>query len=225
MGLTKLGRRAWARAEVAGGEQAVVSGRSGLAHLDAMSTRKREIICSLASSFARRGYHAVGMRELAQTIGLNQGTLYHHFPSKDHALLAVCLIGQDETHRIVVEIVNETRDFSDRITLLFERYLEGLDKVGDFIDVFANQRDALPAELEAPLRAGWRKTRQLYLQIFDDALADGAISSKIDRSSAVLMLVGVYRMTNMLHRMGRRREIGPFIDVAVRVLLDGFRRH
>lgn len=189
-----------------------------------MSTRKREIICSLASSFATRGYHAIGMRELAQAVGLNQGTLYHHFPSKNHALLAVCLVGQDETHRIVREVIDETRDFSDRIHLLFDRYLQSLESLGDFIDVFANQRDALPRELAGPLRTGWRNTRQLYLQIFDDALADGAISDEVDRNSAVLMLVGVYRMTNMLHRTGRQQEMRPFIDVATRVLLDGFRR-
>ena len=142
-------------------EDVAVLGLSGKDRLDAMSERKRTIICSLASSFAKRGYHAVGMRELAQEVGLNQGTLYYYFPSKNHALLAVCLVGQDETYGIVSNVLSETRDFSHRIMILFDRYLDSLDGLGDFIDVFANQRDALPKDLAQPLRSGWRKTREL----------------------------------------------------------------
>src|SRR6218665_2554157 len=195
---------------------------SGMALLGVMSDRKREIIRSLASSFATRGYHAVGMRELAQAVGLNQGTLYHYFSSKNHALLAVCLVGQDETHGIVAAVLEETEDFSERIRLLFDRYLHSLDTLGDFIDVFANQRGAVPHELSEPLRSGWAKTRELYRRIFDEAAEDGAIAKGTDANSAILMLVGVYRMTNMLHRTKRKAEIKPFIDLAVSVLINGF---
>lgn len=199
-----------------------ISHLSGADHLAGMSERKREIIRSLAASFATRGYHGVGMRELAQGVGLNQGTLYYYFPSKNHALLAVCLVGQDETHNIVANVVRETRDFPQRVRLLFEQYLVSLEELGDFIDVFANQRDLLPRDLAGPLRTGWRKTRELYRQIFDDAAADGAIPADTDRDSAILMLVGVYRMANMLHRTKRKQEMRPFVDLAVHVLLDGF---
>jgi len=57
----------------------------GAAMVAGMSKRKRGVVASMAAAFAARGYHAVGMRELAQDLGLNQGTLHHHFPSRDHA--------------------------------------------------------------------------------------------------------------------------------------------
>lgn len=202
----------------------VVSDSCGMAHLDAMSERKREITCSLASSFATRGYHAVGMRELAQSVGLNQGTLYYYFPSKNHALLAVCLVGQAETHAIVAGVINDEKDFAGRIRLLFDRYLTSLEELGDFIDVFANQRDVLPRDIAEPLRSGWKSTRALYRQIFDEAIDEGALAPDTDSESAILMLVGVYRMTNMLHRTKRKQEIRPFIDLAVPVLLKGLLR-
>jgi AcrR family transcriptional regulator len=37
--------------------------------------------------FASKGFGQVGMRELATCLGLAPGSLYHHFPSKQHLLL------------------------------------------------------------------------------------------------------------------------------------------
>ncbi|PQP03834.1 MULTISPECIES: TetR/AcrR family transcriptional regulator [Pseudomonas] len=37
--------------------------------------------------FASKGFGQVGMRELATCLGLTPGSLYHHYPSKQHLLL------------------------------------------------------------------------------------------------------------------------------------------
>ncbi|KAB0495571.1 TetR/AcrR family transcriptional regulator [Pseudomonas vancouverensis] len=37
--------------------------------------------------FANKGFGQVGMRELATCLGLSPGSLYHHYPSKQHLLL------------------------------------------------------------------------------------------------------------------------------------------
>lgn len=37
--------------------------------------------------FASKGFGQVGMRELATSLGLTPGSLYHHYPSKQHLLL------------------------------------------------------------------------------------------------------------------------------------------
>jgi AcrR family transcriptional regulator len=39
--------------------------------------------------FAEKGFGQVGMRELASHVGLSVGSLYHHYPSKQHLLLDV----------------------------------------------------------------------------------------------------------------------------------------
>ena len=43
--------------------------------------------------FASKGFGQVGMRELATCLGLAPGSLYHHYPRKQHLLLD--LIGLD----------------------------------------------------------------------------------------------------------------------------------
>ena len=44
----------------------------------------RDIVLEL---FASKGFGQVGMRELATCLGLSPGSLYHHYPSKQHLLL------------------------------------------------------------------------------------------------------------------------------------------
>lgn len=39
--------------------------------------------------FASKGFNQVGMRELAASVGMAPGSLYHHYPSKQHLLLDI----------------------------------------------------------------------------------------------------------------------------------------
>lgn len=196
---------------------------SRYAEVQKMSRRKWEVMSSIAALFASRGYHGVGMRELAQELGLNPGTLYHYFPSKDHALLAICLIGQAETHGNIVHALERDSAFPARIDTLFENHLSSLERVGDFIDVFSSQRDQVPPELAGPLLEGWTKTRALFWKLFEDAIAQGEIPADISPRDAVRVLLGIYRGANLLHRSGRTGEIRDFLGLAVRIFLNGIR--
>ena len=43
---------------------------------------KKEILAKTIPLFARRGYDGVSMRQIAREVGINAGSLYHHFPDK-----------------------------------------------------------------------------------------------------------------------------------------------
>ena len=47
-----------------------------------VSESRAKILDVAESLFARRGYAGVGMREVAQGVGLGKSSLFHHFPSK-----------------------------------------------------------------------------------------------------------------------------------------------
>jgi AcrR family transcriptional regulator len=64
---------------------------------------RREAILEAATAlFAESGYHAVGMRAIADAVGVRSSSLYHHFPSKQ-ALLAA--IASEATHEFVTSYV------------------------------------------------------------------------------------------------------------------------
>lgn len=51
--------------------------------------RRRQILDAALELFAQRGFHTVGIGEIAQRVGITQAGLLHHYPSKAALLLAV----------------------------------------------------------------------------------------------------------------------------------------
>jgi AcrR family transcriptional regulator len=48
-----------------------------------------DILSRAATLFSRRGYHAVGIRDLAEAVGLSTSTLYHYYATKQDILFAI----------------------------------------------------------------------------------------------------------------------------------------
>ncbi|WP_051807471.1 TetR/AcrR family transcriptional regulator [Actinoplanes subtropicus] len=51
--------------------------------------KRAQILISAAERFAAGGYHRTPMAQIAADVGLTEGGLLYHFPSKKHLLLAV----------------------------------------------------------------------------------------------------------------------------------------
>jgi AcrR family transcriptional regulator len=48
-----------------------------------------DILARAAALFSERGYHAVGIRDLAESVGLSTSTLYHYYRTKQDILFAI----------------------------------------------------------------------------------------------------------------------------------------
>jgi AcrR family transcriptional regulator len=62
-------------------------GAEGVA--DTGEPTERRIVDAATRLFGERGYHAVGMRELADAVGLRPASLYNHYGSKVELLFAI----------------------------------------------------------------------------------------------------------------------------------------
>lgn len=55
-------------------------------------TRRDEIVTAAAKFFAESGYHTVGMRDVAEAVGIRGASLYNHFGSKEEILYQIALL-------------------------------------------------------------------------------------------------------------------------------------
>lgn len=62
----------------------VADPRDGAAH-----SRRDAIVAQARDLFLSRGYAAISMQQIADGVGINKATLYHHFRDKDDLFLAV----------------------------------------------------------------------------------------------------------------------------------------
>ena len=61
--------------------------------------RRLEILNSAFSLFAASGYHGVSVRQIAKSIGMTTGMLYHYFPSKPGVVYISCQCTTAKTNR------------------------------------------------------------------------------------------------------------------------------
>ena len=58
--------------------------------------QKQLAIRSAASVFAEKGFHGASTKDIAERMGIKQGSLYYYFKSKEDALGEVCLYGIED---------------------------------------------------------------------------------------------------------------------------------
>jgi len=121
------------------------------------SERTREaILAAAARLFRYEGYHATTMRDIAQEAGIEAGSIYYHFHSKDQILSEVLELGVRQLYKTVSEIVRlattNSEDFRKTFKLLIETHLDYLLTDSDFTSANIRNYPMLSEETRAPHR-------------------------------------------------------------------------
>jgi AcrR family transcriptional regulator len=125
--------------------------------------------------FSEYGFHGSSIRQVAAEVGINPATLYAHYPSKEHILAELVLVGHRELdRRLRAALASAPPAPTARLAALVrEHALIHCDY--PLLAVVANtELHALSAEAAAPalqLRAGCRR-------LLADILTDGAAAGE-----------------------------------------------
>ncbi|RXF70799.1 TetR/AcrR family transcriptional regulator [Hansschlegelia zhihuaiae] len=134
-------------------------------------TRARIEAAALAL-FAERGVDGVSVRDIAQRVGVTEGALYRHFPSKDGLARALFLSRYGRLAREIEAIRAERADFPGRLEALVRMFAEAFDEdPAGFAYVLVSQHEHL-RDLEA---ASSDNAVEALGRVFSDAMASGEI--------------------------------------------------
>lgn len=183
--------------------------------------RRREILLSASRAYRERGFHATGMREIAQAAGMTAGNLYHYFAGKE-ALLAFC---QEESARRL----NELAAWVEAQPLRADARLHALI-VGHVLVLNEGLPGSL-AHLEVESLEGEGRRRVVALRDrYEEALRgilregmDARVLRRADLKLTALAILGAINWTVKWFRPGGKssaREVGEhFAEQLVRGLL------
>lgn len=134
------------------------------------SPDKRERILKAAIRvFARKGFYATRVSEIAKAAGVADGTIYLYFENKDHVLVSIF---QDRIGRLIQvlrEEVEQCTTVEDRIRRIVEiqlGLLEGQRDLAEVVTVNLRQSTRLLKQYAAPMFAQ-------YLDIVAGVISDG----------------------------------------------------
>ncbi len=161
--------------------------------------RRQEILLVAADLFARRGYDAVGVRQIADAAGILGGSLYHHFPSKRDLYVEVHSAAlANAGRRMEAEIANLT-DPWERLEAACRVHLDVQVDPESVTLPMMSDISAMTSDMRKDLVGARDKFESIYKQLIADLPLDPAI----DRSIYRLSLVSLINAVPVWYRTGR----------------------
>lgn len=159
--------------------------------------RRQRAVYQAAKVFARRGYDQTTMQELASTMGLATGALYHYFGAKEQLLRAVC----DQLMEPLLERarVLSAADAAPREQLreLVRMWVAHVVEHRDHMLVFQQERHVIESgQSWRAVRASRKAFERLVSELLEQALAADGHESRL----ALLALLGMVNHTAQWYR-------------------------
>ncbi|MCF8466897.1 MAG: TetR/AcrR family transcriptional regulator [Sneathiella sp.] len=182
------------------------------------------ILAAAARLFREQGYTASTLRKIATKAGIEAGSIYYHFNSKDEILDEVLDLGL----RQIFEAVKKTRGdceargegFREIFAAMVQTHLTYLLQASDFTSSNIRNFSMLPGEM----RERHRPLRRAYADEWDDAfakaLAEGSIRSDIRVVPLRQFVIGALNWTVEWFDASRY-SIAVFSRKAAELILDG----
>lgn len=185
--------------------------------------RHREIIDAAAAEFSEKGYHGASTRAIAERIGMQQGSLYYHFRSKDAALEEVCRIGVQDFVRGLQAIVASEVAVEEKLRRAVANHLEPLRERRDYVRTFLFSRHNLPRDLRTEVWALTREYERLLESLLQDGVASGALRPDLDCRLAMQAFIGMCNAASVSHRPSRSQSLDDYIAAFADIILSGVR--
>jgi AcrR family transcriptional regulator len=156
-------------------------------------SRREEILDVFAEQVAARGYDAVSIREVAESVGLSKGTVIHHFGAKDKMLTEVharYMQRRLAEARLALGALETPSEQLSGIVLLNLQAMH-LDRAATI--AFAREIVRFASE---PVMEDVRKMRREYSGMLRDVLRRGMEAGDFRREDATMVSLQIFGMLN-----------------------------
>lgn len=184
--------------------------------------QRQAAIRSAAAVFADKGFHGSSTRDIAEHLGIKQGSLYYYFKSKEEALGEVCLFGiRDYVHRMD-SIAASEQPFEAKLMATVTSHLTSYREKNEAFKVYNDERLYLPENKRKTLKELGSGYRRLLERIFRDGVEEGALRDSIDCHFAAQAVIGICNAWGDLIVRDPDLDIFDVIQKTTDVLLNGF---
>jgi len=152
--------------------------------------RRGELLDAAESLYAKHGWEAVTMDQVARTARLSRALVYVYFRDRDDLLFAIGERGMKVLHRrfaAALETPGTGRDKVDAIGRAYMGYAIEFPHFFDFTSRFQHHEvSAAASSNEAACQQAGRTVMDLVVQGIEAGVADGSISAELAREPRLL---------------------------------------
>jgi AcrR family transcriptional regulator len=179
-------------------------------------------IKAAAAVFAEKGFHGASTRDIAERMGIKQGSLYYYFSSKEEALGEVCLFGIEDYVRRMERIAKSDQPFEAKLMATLTSHLSSYREKNEALKVYNDERLYLPEEKRKHLKQLGSGYRQLLEGIFEEGIRQGVIRDSIDCHFAAQAVIGICNAWGDIIVRDQELDIFDVIQKCTDLLLNGF---
>lgn len=160
--------------------------------------RRQRAVYQAAKLFARNGYDQTTMQELASTMGLATGALYHYFGAKEQLLRAICDQLMEPLLQRAQAMTTADGAPAEQLRALVRMWVAHVVEHRDHMLVFQQERHVIES---GPSWRGVRVSRKAFERLVAELL-DGALAGEAANRNrlTLLALLGMVNHTAQWYR-------------------------
>ncbi len=185
-----------------------------------MSARREELTRIAARLFAEQGYQGTSLADLAEALGVQKASLYHHIASKEDLLWEVAWEGAEAFHA-GLDGVPAAAPASERIRLALRAHLGVVGQQLDVATVFVREWRYLSDERRGRFLAERRRYEERIRELFRAGVEESQLRTDLDVSTAALLFLSAANWAYTWLRPGAPTD--ELADRLYAALLDGMR--
>jgi AcrR family transcriptional regulator len=190
-----------------------------------VSERREAILAIAAEMFARKGFAATTVREIADEAGILSGSLYHHFDSKESMIDEIISAFIDEMVTSYREIIDATDDPLATLQSLIRRAFDALLPNRAALTVAQNESHYLQQfERFSYLQESYAEIERLWTSVLQRGIDAGVFRSDLDTKLVYLFMRDAIWVTVRWYQPGGRYTIDELADTYTAIALDGIRQ-
>lgn len=186
--------------------------------------RRADEILEVASRlFYEHGYQGVSTRALAQAAGIQGGSLYHHFASKEEILYRITQYGSREFFAELLPHLAGDGSFAGRLERFVRAYvLRSWERRYPIAVLFREMGNLSPGHFEE-LRTVRRRFQQTFQRFLAEGVAAGELSVPDPKLAGIAVLDMLNGVDHWMRNSGRLgiREVADTYAVLVRQMVQG----
>jgi TetR/AcrR family transcriptional regulator, cholesterol catabolism regulator len=190
-----------------------------------MQTEPREdqVRAAALRLFRAKGYHATSMRDIADEVGINKGSLYSYIRSKEDLLIPVFERAMGVLlEQIEAVAADRTLPATERLGRAIHAHVTAVAENLDVLTVYLSEWRQLAAESLTTVRDQRERYAALFLQILQDGVRTGEFRA-MDTQIVMLGMIGMCNYLFRWYRPDGRLVPDQIADELIAMVLSGVR--
>jgi AcrR family transcriptional regulator len=184
--------------------------------------RRDELLRIAGRLFAQRGFTNTTVRDIADAAGIQSGSLYHHFDSKETMVDELLSTFQTALFATYDDIVTSDLDARAKVDAVVRASFDAIDQHHDEVAIFQNDAAfLLEFERFGYLREHNKRFRDLWMALLEEGTRTGALRADLDPELTYRFIRDTVWVAVRWYRPGRDRTVQEVADQYLAILFDG----